>query len=60
MCGIVGVVDLSGRPLEPAWVEGMTRFLTHRGPDDEGYCFDGFIVLLGRRLASRWEGTCIT
>jgi len=51
MCGIVGVIDFSGRPLEPAWVEGMTRSLVHRGPDDEGYYFNGFVALGQRRLA---------
>lgn len=37
MCGIVGTVDSSGRPVDEAVLREMCRALVHRGPDDEGY-----------------------
>lgn len=53
MCGIAGFVDFSGHA--PEWaksrVTGMTRVLTHRGPDDEGYYVDNHIALGHRRLS---------
>ena len=36
MCGITGVVDFSGRPIEPALLGRMCAAIRHRGPDDEG------------------------
>lgn len=51
MCGIVGLVDLNGRPIQRPWVERLNRCLVHRGPDDEGYYFNGSVVLGQRRLA---------
>ena len=40
-----------GRPVEPAWLEAMTRILAHRGPDGEGVYLDGAVGLGHRRLA---------
>jgi len=37
MCGICGFVGLNDEPL----LRRMTRRLVHRGPDDEGFYFDG-------------------
>jgi asparagine synthase (glutamine-hydrolysing) len=37
MCGIVGMVDLSGATLDPALLKSMTDAIHYRGPDDEGY-----------------------
>ena len=37
MCGIVGVISLSGRPVEPAILGQMTNLLAHRGPDGAGF-----------------------
>jgi asparagine synthase (glutamine-hydrolysing) len=37
MCGIAGLIDLSGRPVEPALLRAMADVIHHRGPDDEGY-----------------------
>ena len=37
MCGIVGVADPTGRPIDESVVERMCARITHRGPDDEGY-----------------------
>jgi asparagine synthase (glutamine-hydrolysing) len=33
MCGLCGVVDFSGRPVEPAVIERMAAVLHHRGPE---------------------------
>jgi asparagine synthase (glutamine-hydrolysing) len=37
MCGIAGVINLSGHPIDPRLLAMMTRAVRHRGPDDEGY-----------------------
>ena len=39
MCGIAGIVSLSGKPFEPRAVKRMCDVLAHRGPDDAGYVF---------------------
>jgi len=51
MCGIAGIVDLAGRPLDPALVRKLCAALGHRGPDDEGYYLNGHVALGQRRLA---------
>jgi asparagine synthase (glutamine-hydrolysing) len=43
MCGIAGLVDLSGQPIEARLLKAMADAIHHRGPDDEGY------VLIGQR-----------
>ncbi len=37
MCGIVGVADSTGRPIDASLIERMCARIAHRGPDDEGY-----------------------
>ncbi|MEW6542984.1 MAG: asparagine synthase (glutamine-hydrolyzing) [Nitrospirota bacterium] len=37
MCGIAGIMQLDGRPLDGRLLETMTTSLAHRGPDGEGY-----------------------
>jgi len=39
MCGIVGVVDFSGRSISKALVQSMADSIYHRGPDDEGMLY---------------------
>ena len=39
MCGIVGIVNFDGSPVEPEVLSEMRDVLTHRGPDDYGYAF---------------------
>jgi asparagine synthase (glutamine-hydrolysing) len=51
MCGIAGVVDLEGRPIESALIRRLCEPLRHRGPDDEGYYLNGHVGLGQRRLA---------
>jgi asparagine synthase (glutamine-hydrolysing) len=51
MCGIAGVVDLKGRPVDQLLVRRLCDPLVHRGPDDQGYYIDGPVALGQRRLA---------
>jgi asparagine synthase (glutamine-hydrolysing) len=37
MCGIFGIWDLTGAPVDLARVHRATSAIKHRGPDDEGY-----------------------
>ncbi len=37
MCGIVGLLNIGGAPIDAKTLHGMTDCLRHRGPDDEGY-----------------------
>ncbi|MHB8764568.1 MAG: asparagine synthase (glutamine-hydrolyzing) [Deferrisomatales bacterium] len=41
MCGIAGIFQRSGAPVSPGVLLRMTRTLTHRGPDEEGYFVNG-------------------
>ena len=51
MCGIVGIVDLTGQaPPHEAQLRAMCRTLVHRGPDDEGVALHGRVGLGMRRL----------
>ena len=36
MCGIAGIADFAGRPIDESLVRGMCGAIRHRGPDDEG------------------------
>jgi asparagine synthase (glutamine-hydrolysing) len=49
MCGIAGIIDFENRPVESSFLLAMSRSLTHRGPDDEGYVL---IDELGSRYTS--------
>jgi asparagine synthase (glutamine-hydrolysing) len=52
MCGIAGIYNFnSNAPVQPAVVEQMTRTLSHRGPDAEGFHFDGPLGFGHRRLS---------
>lgn len=52
MCGICGKFNfLHQEPVERREVETMARAMRHRGPDDEGYYFDGSLGLGFRRLS---------
>lgn len=37
MCGIAGIYNLTGAPIDLRLLEAMTRIQAHRGPDGEGY-----------------------
>jgi asparagine synthase (glutamine-hydrolysing) len=52
MCGIAGIVCISSdRPASPAALRAMTEAISHRGPDDDGFFFDGPVGLGHRRLS---------
>ena len=53
MCGIAGIVETSGAPVEPSALSRLTDLLAHRGPDGRGEWFsaDRSVALGHRRLA---------
>lgn len=51
MCGIAGIFNLNGEPVNQNLLTQMTRLLSHRGPDDEGICVWGNAGLGHRRLS---------
>jgi len=52
MCGIAGIVDLSGhRHVPPGVLRRMADAIVHRGPDDDGYLEDNSLGLANRRLS---------
>src|SRR6266849_2530198 len=51
MCGIAGIVNPTGRPVDEALLRAMTAVQAHRGPDGEGIACRGAAGLGHRRLA---------
>jgi asparagine synthase (glutamine-hydrolysing) len=51
MCGICGILDYSGCPIDPALVDRMRDSMANRGPDDAGTHVLPFIGLGHRRLS---------
>lgn len=51
MCGIAGIFQWSGAPIDKGRLVKMTHSLAHRGPDGSGTFIDGHIGLGHRRLA---------
>jgi asparagine synthase (glutamine-hydrolysing) len=52
MCGIAGILDVSGQQQVPEGViERMARALLHRGPDEEGFLRRPGLALASRRLS---------
>src|SRR5207249_4147439 len=51
MCGIVGIVESSGRPVNQSWLEAMNGSIRHRGPDEDGFYVNGAVGLGMRRLS---------
>ena len=52
MCGIAGLVDLTGRtPVDAEQLRRMNDRLARRGPDDAGYLAEGEVGLGMRRLS---------
>ncbi len=51
MCGIAGLIDPTGAPVDPAVLGAMTRALAARGPDGEGLWRAPGVGLGHRRLA---------
>jgi asparagine synthase (glutamine-hydrolysing) len=50
MCGITGVIDLNGHPIEDTVFDRMLEKLIHRGPDEAGHFVDSNFALGIRRL----------
>lgn len=51
MCGIAGILDLSGNRFEgDGPVRGMLAYLRHRGPDQYGIFLDGSLAMGSARL----------
>lgn len=51
MCGIAGIVNLKGNPLDKTLLEKMIKVQEHRGPDGKGLFLDENIGLGHNRLA---------
>ena len=51
MCGIAGIVDPTGAPVDAELLRRMTRTLTSRGPDGEGFWVAPGVGLGHRRLS---------
>lgn len=51
MCGICGIFDFSGAPVERDLLYQMNGRIRHRGPDGEGYFVSNAIGLSNRRLS---------
>lgn len=53
MCGIAGIVNFDGAPVDRHAVEAMTSSLAHRGPDGSDIWLAGHVGFGHRRLAIR-------
>src|SRR5919109_3587123 len=53
MCGIAGVMDLSGenRPVPPGAIRAMAEAIYHRGPDEDGFLERPGLAFANRRLS---------
>ena len=51
MCGIAGILNFDGAPVDRNVLVAMTDAIAHRGPDSEGHWFHGGVGLGHRRLS---------
>ncbi|MFZ2052745.1 MAG: asparagine synthase (glutamine-hydrolyzing) [Candidatus Aminicenantales bacterium] len=51
MCGIVGLVNKNGAPVELPLLTLMADRIKHRGPDDEGHLLEGPVGFYHKRLS---------
>jgi asparagine synthase (glutamine-hydrolysing) len=51
VCGIAGIVRSDGRDVDQGLVHRMCDAIRHRGPDEDGFYFQGSVGLGMRRLA---------
>ena len=51
MCAIVGIFDFGGQPVDVEELLSLNDTMVPRGPDDEGYFFDGPAGMAMRRLS---------
>ena len=51
MCGILGILNANGEPVDRGNILSMAAVMSHRGPDGEGAYCDGPVGLAHRRLS---------
>src|SRR5437588_2478508 len=51
MCGIAGIVNKDGAPVDRELLARMNEAIRHRGPDDDGFYFSAGVGLAMRRLS---------
>ena len=51
MCGIAGIINKNGAPVDRGLLERMTERARHRGPDGSGYYLSTNLGFGHRRLA---------
>lgn len=51
MCGIIGILNANGEPVDRGNILSMAAVMSHRGPDGEGAYCDGPVGLAHRRLS---------
>jgi asparagine synthase (glutamine-hydrolysing) len=51
MCGIVGLVNKDGSPVDASLLSRMSEKISHRGPDEEGHLIEGNIGFYHKRLS---------
>ena len=51
MCGIVGILNLNGEPVDASVLQLMTDAIAHRGPDGEGQWIENNVGFGHRRLS---------
>jgi asparagine synthase (glutamine-hydrolysing) len=51
MCGITGIMNVSGGPVSPVVLRAMTDIVRHRGPDGDGHWIQHGVGFGHRRLA---------
>lgn len=51
MCGISGLFNFNGSPVQKSQIESMNRLIYHRGPDGNGVYINGSVGLGSTRLA---------
>ena len=51
MCGICGIINFYGQPVNEVLIRNMMRIMKHRGPDDEGIFINGKVGLGFVRLS---------
>jgi asparagine synthase (glutamine-hydrolysing) len=51
MCGISGILNFTGKPVDALQLKEMTRLIYHRGPDGDGIFIDGNVGIGSNRLA---------
>ena len=51
MCGIVGRLNIDGKPVNKTDINRMAQKIQHRGPDNQGIYVNGLVGLGNRRLS---------